>query len=340
MNLAFNYRKLLFICPSIVSIAILLAGCGGGNDGTASGGGGAASSGGGATSTAGSFVAPNGSDSNPGTINQPYLTIQKCATTVVSGSVCQIRAGTYHETVTPNSWIRITSFNGETVIVDGTDPVTGWQPYQGSIYSASIEMSPDDTNQVFVGQLMMTEARWPNGDDLFHVNWATAQSGTTATQLIDSNLPGGNLAGAHAHFWSGTDPWSTQTAAITASSSGQLSLSLDMPCSGAYICPVSGGYYYLFGALGLLDTQREWFYDTTAKRLYFWAAGAVNPNTIDVRVKKRQYAFDLSGKTNVTIQNINIFASTINTDANSSNNTITGINASYLSHFTKVTGIL
>ncbi len=60
-------------------------------------------------------VAPYGSDSNPGTIRQPYLTIQKCATTVAAGWTCEVRAGTYHETVTPNSGIVITSYPGERV---------------------------------------------------------------------------------------------------------------------------------------------------------------------------------------------------------------------------------
>ena len=63
--------------------------------------------------------------------------------------------------------------------MDGSDPVTGWTQYQGSIYKASVALSSGDTNQVFVGNQMMTEARWPNGNDLFHVNWATLGAGTT-----------------------------------------------------------------------------------------------------------------------------------------------------------------
>jgi hypothetical protein len=34
------------------------------------------------------FIAPNGNDSNPGTMDQPFLTIQHCATSVPSGSTC------------------------------------------------------------------------------------------------------------------------------------------------------------------------------------------------------------------------------------------------------------
>ena len=280
------------------------------------------------------FVASNGSDSNPGTIDQPYLTIQHCATSVASGGTCEVRAGTYRETVTPNSGITITSYDGESVTVDGSDPLTGWTPYEGSIYKASATLSSGDTNQVFVGNQMMTEARWPNGDDLFNVNWATAQAGTSTSQIVDSTLPNTNWTGAKIHLWSGSDPFSHQTGIVTASSAGQITIDVGQTSTCPSICPMADGYYYLFGILGALDTEREWFYDSIGSTLYFWAPGSVNPDTLDVRAKQRQYAFDLSGKSGVTIQNINIFACTINTDASSTNNIIDGINAQYVSHFT------
>jgi len=280
------------------------------------------------------FVAPNGSDSNPGSFGLPYLTVQKCATTLASGGTCAIRAGTYRETVTPNSGLIITSYDAEPVTVDGADPVSGWTLFQGSIYKASATLSAGDTNQVFVGNQMMTEARWPNGDDLFDVNWASTQAGTTVSKLVDSNLPDINWTGAKVHTWSGTDPWDPQTSTVTASQSGQLTISLDSACYLAFICPTPGGYYYIFGILGALDTQREWFYDSAASTLYLWASGNADPNTLDVRAKQRQFAFDLSGKSNVTIQNINIFASAINSNASSTNNILDGLNAQYVSHYT------
>jgi hypothetical protein len=280
------------------------------------------------------FVAPNGSDSNPGTFSLPYLTIQKCASTTVSGGTCAIRAGTYRETVTPNTGLTFTSYDAEPVTVDGADPVTGWSLFQGSIYKASVILSAGDTNQVFVGNQMMTEARWPNGDDLFNVNWASAQAGTTISKLVDTNLPDINWTGAKVHTWSGTDPWDPQTGTVTASQSGQLTISLDSACYQAFICPTPGGYYFLFGILAALDSQREWFYDSTTSTMYFWAPGDVDPNTLDVRAKQRQFAFDLSGKSNVTIQNINIFASAIDSNASSANNILDGLNAQYVSHYT------
>ena len=281
-----------------------------------------------------SFVAPNGSDSNPGTIAQPYLTIEHCAGTASNGEVCAIRSGTYRETVTPNPGVTITSYDGEPVTVDGSDPVTGWTLYKGSIYKTTVALSAGDTNQLFVGSQMMTEARWPNGDDLFHGNWATAGPGTTASQLVDPNLPNINWTGAKIHVLSGSDPYSPETGTVTAAAPGQLTFTLDDDINLPDIVPQAGGIYYLYRLLGALDAPGEWFYDSTAAQLYFWAPGSTNPATLNVRAKQRQYCFDLSGMFNVTIQNINLFACAINMNSSSANNTLTGLNVQYVSQYT------
>jgi hypothetical protein len=281
------------------------------------------------------FVAPTGDDSNPGTVDQPYQTIQHCATVVTQGWTCAVRAGTYRETVAPNSGITIAAYNLETVVLDGSDPVTGWMSYRGGIYKAKVAMRSDDTNQIFVGNDMMTEARWPNGDDLFHVVWATARGGTNSERIVDSSLPQVNWTGAKIHLWSGSDPFGHETGTITASGNGRISIDVETGTCPS-ICPARGGYYYLFGTLAALDAEREWCYDSSSETLYFMAPGKVNPNTIDVRSKQRRYAFDLRGKSGVTIQNISIFASSIVTDSTSTDNTLDRINAQYVSHFTSL----
>src|SRR5579871_4168953 len=114
----------------------------------------------------------------------------------------------------------------------------------------------------------MTEARWPNGDDLFHVNYATAETGTGDSQLIDSNLPNIDWTGAKVKFRSGIDPYAAQTATVTASAQGRLAIVLDAPDDSLYY-PESGGSYHLYRSLGALDKHGEWFYDTHAAVLYF-----------------------------------------------------------------------
>jgi hypothetical protein len=182
---------------------------------------------------------------------------------------------------------------------------------------------------------MMTEARWPNGDDLFHVKWAIARAGTNVGNIVDSSMPQVDWTGAKVHLWSGVDPFGQETGTITSSGEGQISIDIETGTCPA-ICPTPGGYYYLFGTLAALDTEREWYYDSNSETLYFMAPGKVNPNNIDVRGKQRQYAFDLRGKSGVTIKNIGIFASSIVTDSGSTNNTLDRINAQYVSQFTSL----
>lgn len=47
------------------------------------------------------YVAVNGNDSNLGTENQPWKTIQKAANTLTAGDVVYIKAGIYHERIIP-----------------------------------------------------------------------------------------------------------------------------------------------------------------------------------------------------------------------------------------------
>jgi hypothetical protein len=75
------------------------------------------------------FVSPSGSDSSPGTIDQPFLTIQKAATVAAAGDTVFIRAGVYRETVTPKNSgapdapITFMPYNDESVTVSGADVI-------------------------------------------------------------------------------------------------------------------------------------------------------------------------------------------------------------------------
>ncbi len=288
------------------------------------------------------YASTSGSDLNPGTITQPFQTIQACASSLALGGTCFVRAGTYRETVTPNSGTTITNYDNEVVTIDGTDPISpsSWSPHKGSIYKTPITFSSDNLVQIFVGQQMMTQARWPNSYDELNPIWALAASGTSTTALIDPDLPNFDWTGARVHWWSGSDAWVHQTALVTSSSKGQASFTLDGASSLPYIVPQSGGYYYLFGSMSALDAPREWHYDSAEGTLYFWPPSGGNPANLDVRVKQRQFAIDLSGKSNVIIQNLNIFGANIITDSNSSGNTINKVVGTYVSHFSTLPDLM
>ena len=90
-------------------------------------------------------------------------------------------------------------FPGETVMLSGCDPVTGWTPEEGNIYSAAAPMRLGYENQVFAGRKMLFEARWPDAgksvpEGLLEFNTATMEKGTTPTKIVDDALPDVDLS--------------------------------------------------------------------------------------------------------------------------------------------------
>ncbi len=283
------------------------------------------------------YVATNGADTNAGTQAAPYLTIQKCGTVSASGDTCIIRAGTYRETVTPNSGVAFENFTGETVTVSGADLVSNWSAYSGNIFQSTVSLpisGYSDTgffaNQVFVNSEMMNEARYPNiGSDQLYRTDAIAASGTTGTTILNSGIPNLNWTGATAHIRGGF-AWTSHTRTISSSAAGSVTLASSGPDCGN-LCAKANNRFYLVGKLIALDAAREWFYDGT--KLYLWTPTSASPSTVTVEAKKRTFAFDLAGKTGVTIKGLSIFAASINTSTTSSGVVIDGINAKYISHF-------
>lgn len=88
------------------------------------------------------------SNSNAGTlITAPWCTLIKAGTTATLGDTVYIRAGIYQETITPNSGtlgntITFDRYQGEVVILDGAETITGWTHYSGNVYSTSIVYTP------------------------------------------------------------------------------------------------------------------------------------------------------------------------------------------------------
>lgn len=285
---------------------------------------------------------------NGASTQSAFRTIGEAAAQMRAGDTCYIRGGTYRETVVPaNSGtlgrpMVFTHYDGEAVTVSGADEIDGgWTVYRDNIYRKTITLPVTGynnsitgntallANQVFASGKMMIEARWPNvdnSDDLLNRNdfrpvtagaWISG-NGTTLQDSAIPDIPGG---------WTGGVIWFIgwfipQTSGISASSPGQVQF------------PTKAGdefhdYYYLTGRLGALDTEKEWFYDGNA--LYLWAPGGGVP--ANVEVKKRNYAFDLRGKSYITVSNISVFAASITTDERSESIVLDRLRVQYNSHF-------
>lgn len=291
------------------------------------------------------YVATTGSDANTGTFDSPFRTIQKAASVAQPGDTIYIRGGTYRETIVPTNSgtadkpITFKAYNNEKVTISGADVITGWTSHSGSIYKADMSWTRGlENDQVFVNGQMMTYAQWPNttldvSNPVTRVTTGGSASGKTFT-INDSGLASG-WTGATVHVLSG-DEWLYETPTITSSSAGSLSYTSNWDAWEGYF-PKAGNNYYITGVFKALDAANEWFRDTSGQ-LYLWAPGSVNPATQLVEAKRREWAFDLSGKSNIKIEGIDIFAAGVKTTSTSTDVNIDSITAKYVAHFGKWSG--
>lgn len=285
------------------------------------------------------YVSTTGNDTTgTGTLSNPWKTIQKAADAMAPGDTCMVRGGTYRETVTLTTSgtaanpISFQPYPGETVTVSGADPVKGWVNYSGAIYYADLNESLGTKDQIFVNSQMQIQARWPNSTtfDPLNPTFGSVDSGS-ATTINDADL--NQTTG----YWVGKTLWcvpgtgyKSYNSVITGSNPGTITF------NAMGIAAAAGNSYYITGNLEELDSPGEWYYDSNIGRLYLWAPGGADPNTLTVEAKQRTYAFDLSSRSYINITGINIFASSIKMSA-SNYCKVSNMTAQYISHDTDVT---
>ena len=294
---------------------------------------------------AGWYVAPTGADSNPGSLEQPFATIQHAADIAQPGDTVFIRAGTYRETVTPPrsgtaaAPITFRPYNDEVVRIDGADPLTQISRGRGIYQTAMPWDLGEGKNQVFFNGQMMPEAQWPNSRSCLarpvfaRAAGVTVQTNSSGLSSATISVPGlndppGAWVGATIHIAPGQE-WVFQTGTVTASQPGSLTYTFQQLDPSNYQTPTSGNRFYLTGVMRALAGPGEWYRDPSGT-LYLRPRGAVDGHAVEA--KRRLYGFDLNGLSYIDVTGVHLFACTINTDANSSHLTIDGIDAKYVSH--------
>lgn len=305
------------------------------------------------------YVSPSGADSNSGTLSKPFQNIQKCASVATAGYTCLIQGGIYRETVIPaNSGtagkpITFKAYQNEQVTISGADPISNWTLHNhpsGKIYKATMNWDlGEGNNQVFVNDEMMVEARWPNINknpaeitskdkaivDSGSINNPNAAdnsrvSGTIVDEAL-SDFPTGFWNNAKVNHVPGPN-WAPHTSTITSHTPKTINFSdYQYYANSLGYAPKTGNYYYIWGKYEALDAPKEWFKDASGN-LYLWTIDGSNPASKLVEVKKRQWAFEINNKSNISIENINIFSAGIHLN-NSSNISINKIKLLYGSNF-------
>lgn len=299
------------------------------------------------------FVSPTGNDSNPGSLIQPYRTIQRAADLMAAGDTCTIRGGTYRETVVPknsgtaNAPITYRVYGTERVIFSGTEVITGWSHDSGLIYHAPFPGSLGEGNQVFVDGRMMLAARWPNTSlDVSRPNELLSETGSYTTTLNPdgtqnghyangsmSALASGFLTGAKIFFVPGA-VWVSQSGPVTAASGSGVDFTFKL--ASASYAPTANNPFHFFGKLEFLDSPGEWFADAANATLYLAPPQGDAPESHVVEAKRREFGFDFSGISYQTVQDISLFGCSIQTNAESRHLVLDRLQCRYVSHHSEL----
>jgi hypothetical protein len=279
------------------------------------------------------YVATDGNDSDAGTIGAPFATIQKGVDMLSAGDTLYIREGTYHEEVelvaltgTEANRITITNYPNDTneVILDGTEEIaSSWDVHSGNIYKTTLS---EDIRQLFVDGKMMTPARWPNADNPMATNsnhwdksttWADMdESQARADHMYHAGTP--SLSGTGKSFQGGmailnTGGWKTYARIINSHTAGSNNFTHDP--GAVFGRGLSHSCYYIESDMDCLDAEEEWFYNPSTKVLYLYAAGGVDPDTLNnIRGKRRNYAMELDYCEYLTIRGLKFYGNTLRSD--------------------------
>ncbi|OQW93552.1 MAG: hypothetical protein BWK79_10530 [Beggiatoa sp. IS2] len=196
-------------------------------------------------------------------------------------------------------------------IINGTELITNWSPctpetcgdlpHVANIYVATVNLpqvlykshSQDPgkyydqgISQLFIDDQAHLVARHPNTGYLYiekRVNDSTLQ---IKSEDWDK-LPTHELVNGQAYTKSAR--WILATELITAVNPSQRTLTFGSSKSHSF---VTGWGYFLNNRLAFLDTEGEWFFDETTKKIYVWPRAGIDPNKM--RVEGSTYLLNVS----------------------------------------------
>ena len=296
-----------------------------------------------------------GDDNSDGSIDSPFETIGKAISKIDAGDSVIIRGGLYHEEIlidNLNSSISsptlIKSFDGETVVIDGTIEILGQWNDDNSNSSIKVVNGIDDhITQLFVGNKQMVMARWPNAQfndqSIFDKhNWAEGDESTSQDGQLyidESKKDPGTINLTNSVGILNVGSFKTFNKRITNHTiqNGNDLIEYDGNFGNSF--KTKHHYFFFEGKKELIDVQNEWFLDQENEMLFVFPPNDVDLNNASVRGKVRDYSVLIDNSSHVTIEGLTFFATTFKAD-NSSYLNISDCNFYYPSYSRRMLGEL
>lgn len=302
------------------------------------------------------YVTAGGTGS--GTAAAPFGKIQDAANTARAGDTVLVAPGVYHETITmthsgtAQAPIVFRSQQPGAAVVSGADPVGSFTAggASGSWISGAVPVfsSPYyQDEQCFAGGTRLPIARWPYTAAAALSSPASLLVKSTANQsylgynsktqmqwyqvqiTLDPGVtpPAGDWTNALVQMNVGMS-YQEVSGVVTAvsSSGGSTVLTVAYGTPGPTL--IAANELYLSGVTAALaSSSGQWI--RSGNKILVRAPGDANPNSADIECKQRDFAFDLTGQSYVTVYGFGVFAASITTDRNSGD---TSENASWTLH--------
>ena len=296
-----------------------------------------------------------GDDNSDGSVDSPFETIGKAISKIDAGDSVIIRGGLYHEEIlidNLNSSISsptlIKSFDGETVVIDGTIEILGQWNDDNSNSSIKVVNGIDDhITQLFVGNKQMVMARWPNAQfndqSIFDKhNWAEGDESTSQDGQLyidESKKDPGTINLTNSVGILNVGSFKTFNKRITNHTiqNGNNLIEYDGNFGDSF--KTKHHYFFFEGKKELIDVQNEWFLDQENEMLFVFPPNGVDLNNASVRGKVRDYSVLIDNSSHVTIEGLTFFATTFKAD-NSSYLNISNCNFYYPSYSRRMLGKL
>jgi hypothetical protein len=315
----------------------MAGGASGGSTGGASGGstgGATAGTGGGALVQANYYVSPSGSDTNPGTLSAPFLTVAKARDVVrtvnsnmAADIVVALRGGNYpvtstisfgpQDSGTNGHRIIYEAYPGETPVLNGATKVTGWTVSSGSVYKAALARTTklrnlyvNDTRASLTKKTVTSQG----GTGTYAVtsgqaSWAWASgSNSDGAKYKTTDVPDIAANKDDLEIINGTT-WNENivcTRDVVTTSDGFRGLLFQQPYGAIAQLPnwssgfsVSGSHT-IYNAFEFLNGAGQFYFDKTAGTLYYYPRAGENMATADVEAPVVETILAITGASNAS----------------------------------------
>lgn len=235
------------------------------------------------------FVAPNGSDRNPGTQSRPFYSLERAKREIRSMGTLQkdvtvfLRGGEYFlsdtlwlgrvDSGTNGHTVTYRAYPGEQPTLNGGTKVTGWEAYQGNIYRAYVGVDKHFTALSENGERAEL-ARTPNAGYNTLVN-PPGQSGNSSKKVgyfTAGDIPAvADASNLQMFVWgggvNGDIAWASDIIDVDSIDYAAHSVTLK---SEAHYELGGGSRYFMRGAMEFLDSPGEFYMNNKDGYLYYY----------------------------------------------------------------------